>query len=101
CLAQDGKDLGFAESARLHQNLLDHKARENSTFEARYFAGGLPGRLRDWLSDPSMDCDVALLVQKKSRRGLVCVYEPDWRRLGDQNFLSHKVQTSSGISYAS
>jgi hypothetical protein len=34
-LAKDGKDLGFAKSARLHQNLLDHKARENSTFEAR------------------------------------------------------------------
>ncbi|MGF6176263.1 hypothetical protein ABIE33_004575, partial [Ensifer sp. 4252] len=32
----------FAESARLHQNLLDHKARENSTFEVRYSAGGLP-----------------------------------------------------------
>lgn len=38
-LAKDGKDLGFAESARLHQNLLVHKARENSTFEARYLPG--------------------------------------------------------------
>ncbi len=34
-LAQDGKDLRFTESARLYQNLLDHIARENSTFEAR------------------------------------------------------------------
>lgn len=34
--------MRFAESARLHQNLLDHKARENSTFEVRYSAGGLP-----------------------------------------------------------
>lgn len=34
-LAQDGKDSRFAESARLHQNLLDHKAREDSTFDAR------------------------------------------------------------------
>ena len=39
-LAQDGKDLWFTKSAGLHQNLLDHKARENSTFEARYLPGG-------------------------------------------------------------
>ena len=39
CLAKDGKDLRFAESARLHQNLLDHIARENSTFEAHYLVG--------------------------------------------------------------
>ena len=32
-------DLGFAKSARIHQNLLDHKARENSTLEVRDFAG--------------------------------------------------------------
>lgn len=41
-MAKDGKDLWFAESARLHQNLLDHIAREDSTFEVRYLAGGLP-----------------------------------------------------------
>ena len=34
-LPQDRKNLGFGKSTRLHQNLLDHKARENSTFEDR------------------------------------------------------------------
>ncbi|TCA13557.1 hypothetical protein E0H67_37675, partial [Rhizobium leguminosarum bv. viciae] len=33
CLAQDGHYLRFAKSARLHQNLLDHKPRENSTLK--------------------------------------------------------------------
>lgn len=42
CLAKDGKDLWFAKSVRLHQNLLVYKARENSTFEPRRLPGGLP-----------------------------------------------------------
>lgn len=41
-LAKDRKDLWFAKSARLHQNLLVHKARENSTFEPCYSLAGLP-----------------------------------------------------------
>lgn len=31
--------VGFAESARLHQNLPVYEARENSTFETRYLPG--------------------------------------------------------------
>ncbi|WP_255509701.1 transposase, partial [Oceaniovalibus sp. ACAM 378] len=47
-LAQDRKDLGFAISGHLHSKSPRSSCRENSTFAAPYFWGGLPfnGKLR-------------------------------------------------------
>ena len=39
--------MWFGKSARLHHNLRDHKARENSTFEAVIYRGDYP---INWLS---------------------------------------------------